>query len=85
MKSNENAVEWLQARLSDDLLSADLQWSLFVTACECYRHDSLLRPFPPMFVQSFDDGDSPDVPSDTQGLHKNIKSLVSTTSNSIQL
>lgn len=34
-----------------DLISADLKWSLFVAACQSYKYDSCLRPFPPMFYK----------------------------------
>ena len=32
--------------LCHDLLSFDLQWSLFCVASSTYKHDSLLSPFP---------------------------------------
>ncbi|XP_046661004.1 protein mono-ADP-ribosyltransferase PARP16 isoform X2 [Homalodisca vitripennis] len=33
-----------------DLTAADIRWSLFVAACQSYKQDSCLRPFPPMFL-----------------------------------
>jgi len=33
-----------------DVIAADLKWSLFVAASQSYKHDSCLRPFPPMFL-----------------------------------
>lgn len=34
-----------------DILAADLKWNLFVAACQSYKYDSCLRPFPPMFYK----------------------------------
>ena len=53
-------------RLESDLSSADMQWSLFMSALESYRHDSILRPFPSAYVE--DDGS------------KNVQRLVSVNS-----
>lgn len=50
-------------RLESDLSSADMQWSLFMSALESYRHDSILRPFPSAYVE--DEG------------NKNVQRLVS--------
>lgn len=36
--------------IKEDLLAADLTWSLFLAALKSYRHDSILRPFPNAFV-----------------------------------
>uniref|UniRef100_A0A1B6LZ22 Poly [ADP-ribose] polymerase n=1 Tax=Graphocephala atropunctata TaxID=36148 RepID=A0A1B6LZ22_9HEMI len=38
------------AAVRRDVTAADVRWSLFVAACQSYKHDSCLRPFPPMFV-----------------------------------
>lgn len=46
----EEAKERVLQRLESDLTSADLQWSLFISALESYRHDSILRPFPSAYV-----------------------------------
>lgn len=35
-----------------DLVAADVKWTLFVAASQSYKHDSCLRPFPPMFVKA---------------------------------
>ena len=43
-------------RIKKDVLAADIQWSFFVAACSSYKHDSLLRPFPPMFQLHSDSG-----------------------------
>lgn len=42
---------YIKQRLKNDPLSVDLQWSLMVSALSSYRHDSVLRPFPPMFLK----------------------------------
>ncbi|KAK3609199.1 hypothetical protein CHS0354_003179 [Potamilus streckersoni] len=51
MDEEENA-SWVFIRklIEEDVLSVDLQWSLFVAALMSYRHDSVLRPFPPAFL-----------------------------------
>ncbi|XP_056137860.1 protein mono-ADP-ribosyltransferase PARP16 isoform X2 [Lampris incognitus] len=36
--------------LHRDPVAADLRCSLFVAAAQCYKRDSLLRPFPPRYV-----------------------------------
>lgn len=41
----------LMAAVARDLTAADLKWSLFVAACQSYKQDSCLRPFPPMFLK----------------------------------
>ncbi|PIK39068.1 putative mono [Apostichopus japonicus] len=38
------------SEIKDDLLAADLKWSLFLSALKSYRHDSILRPFPSGFT-----------------------------------
>lgn len=38
------------SEIKDDLLAADLKWSLFLAALKSYRHDSILRPFPSGFT-----------------------------------
>lgn len=35
--------------LENDPKAADLKWSLFVAACQSYRYDSCLKPFPSQF------------------------------------
>lgn len=63
MTDSEGAKERVLERLESDLPSADMQWSLFTSALESYRHDSILRPFPSAYVE---DGDN-----------KNFQGLVS--------
>ena len=48
----EEAKDRVLARLESDVISADMQWSLFMSALESYRHDSVLRPFPSAFVET---------------------------------
>ncbi|KAJ9579800.1 hypothetical protein L9F63_004546 [Diploptera punctata] len=43
------AIE-LRNMLENDLQAADVKWSLFVAACQSYRYDSCLKPFPPQFI-----------------------------------
>ena len=40
----------LRARIGEGPRAADLRWSLLVAAMSNYRHDSVLRPFPPMYL-----------------------------------
>jgi poly[ADP-ribose] polymerase 16 len=35
--------------LQNDPKAADMKWSLFVAACQSYRYDSCLKPFPSQF------------------------------------
>ncbi|XP_015127379.1 protein mono-ADP-ribosyltransferase PARP16 [Diachasma alloeum] len=42
----------LKNLLDHDPHAADFKWSLFVTACNTYRHDSCLKPFPPAYTQN---------------------------------
>ncbi|KAL5004979.1 hypothetical protein ScPMuIL_018435 [Solemya velum] len=39
------------SRLTEDILAADLKWSLFVAALQSYRFDSVLRPYPAPFLK----------------------------------
>ena len=44
-------LSYVLHKLADDLPAADLQLSLFVAAVSSYRHDTTVRPFPPMFMR----------------------------------
>ena len=33
-----------------DPKALDIKWSLFITALQSYKYDSLLKPFPPEFI-----------------------------------
>lgn len=41
----------LRSVLEKDICSADIKWSFFVAACQHYRYDSCLKPFPPKYVK----------------------------------
>ncbi|XP_011298347.1 mono [ADP-ribose] polymerase PARP16 [Fopius arisanus] len=47
----EKKVLALKSVLNRDSHAADLKWSLFVAACNTYRHDSCLKPFPSSYIQ----------------------------------
>ena len=51
MEDSEGAKERVLQRLEKDTMSADLRWSLFISALESYRHDSILRPFPSAYLE----------------------------------
>jgi len=51
MVDSEGAKERVLQRLASDITSADMRWSLFISALESYRHDSILRPFPSAYVE----------------------------------
>ncbi|XP_014671256.1 PREDICTED: mono [ADP-ribose] polymerase PARP16-like [Priapulus caudatus] len=51
-ESSETSKERVLATLRNDMLSADLTWSLFVAALGNYRHDTVLRPSPPHFTEN---------------------------------
>ena len=42
-------IDFIKERIWLDPLAVDLQLSLFIAAMNSYRHDTVLRPFPPMF------------------------------------
>lgn len=42
----------LRSILEKDPKAADVKWSLFVAACQSYRYDSCLKPFPPQFINN---------------------------------
>lgn len=60
---SEGAKERVLQRLESDITSADMRWSLFMSALESYRHDSILRPFPSAYLED--------------GGNKNFQALVS--------
>lgn len=51
-ESPQSKISSLKIILEKDLVAADLKWSLFVAASHSYRHDSCLRPFPPMYIKN---------------------------------
>ena len=50
MASEDDLREEVYQRLSRDLTSCDFLLSVFWAAMTSYRHDTVLRPFPPHFV-----------------------------------
>lgn len=60
--------EQIKEKIWQDPLAADLQWSLFLAALRNYKWDSLLRPFPPMFIN--DDNDK-----DLKSLHEAVNEI----------
>ena len=77
MDGDTDSESWLKQRIDSDLLSADLQLSLFITACQSYRHDSLLRPFPPVFINTSGNHGSTNGTASTVHNVKDIQNLVS--------
>ncbi|XP_078589603.1 protein mono-ADP-ribosyltransferase PARP16-like isoform X1 [Branchiostoma floridae x Branchiostoma japonicum] len=55
----EELLRNVREKLEGDLLAADLQLSLFAAALLSYRHDTVLRPFPPGFARQNDEKDFP--------------------------
>ncbi|XP_031782737.1 protein mono-ADP-ribosyltransferase PARP16 [Nasonia vitripennis] len=51
-ENTERKILALRHILEKDLKAADLKWSLFVAAVYTYRHDTCLRPFPPMYIKN---------------------------------
>lgn len=49
--------EYIKEKIWQDPLASDLQWSLFLAAMNSYRHDTVLRPFPPMYQSGHDEKD----------------------------
>ena len=70
MASSEHAEtsSALSAVINRDLLAADFLVSTFWSAMMSFRHDTVLRPFPPAFVD--------EQGSINTGSHKNILELV---------
>ncbi|XP_013406038.1 mono [ADP-ribose] polymerase PARP16 [Lingula anatina] len=50
-----NQLKNLLAKVREDPLAADMHWSLFMSALQSYRHDTVLRPFPPKFQEENSD------------------------------
>lgn len=53
--SREELKQIILGRIRQDPLAADLRWSFFLSALQSYRCDSVLRPFPPRYID--DDGE----------------------------
>jgi hypothetical protein len=50
--NKDNKTVTLRNIIERDPKGADLKWSLFVAACQSYRYDSCLKPFPPQFINN---------------------------------
>jgi hypothetical protein len=48
----DKKIAALRNILEKDPQAADVKWSLFVAACQSYRYDSCLKPFPPQFINN---------------------------------
>ena len=67
-------VHSLSGVIDRDIMAADFLVSVFWSAMTSFRHDSILRPFPPGFIDEV--GDRNKAPH----AHKDIEKLVSTCS-----
>ncbi|KAL4228221.1 Protein mono-ADP-ribosyltransferase parp16 [Mactra antiquata] len=61
-------ADYIKEKIWQDPIAADLQWSLFLAALKNYKYDSLLRPFPPMYIGDDDE-------KDLTSLHKAVDSV----------
>ncbi|XP_057324159.1 protein mono-ADP-ribosyltransferase PARP16 [Microplitis mediator] len=52
LNDSDNKVVSLKNIINQDPQAADFKWSLFVAACHTYRHNTCLKPFPPMYVKN---------------------------------
>ena len=52
--ADHRTLDAILQQLEEDVLVADFRWSILVAAACSYRHDSVLRPFPPMLLQRTD-------------------------------
>ncbi|XP_067013516.1 protein mono-ADP-ribosyltransferase PARP16 [Anabrus simplex] len=48
----DRKVVALRSLLERDPRAADIKWSLFIAACQSYRYDSCLKPFPPQYLKN---------------------------------
>ncbi|RZF44742.1 hypothetical protein LSTR_LSTR000694 [Laodelphax striatellus] len=64
MKNSQKKLEMsqkiknLMELLENDITAAYAKWTLFIAACQSYKFDSCLRPFPPMFLDKEKDMNS---------------------------
>lgn len=52
LNDSDNKVVSLKNLINQDPQAADFKWSLFVAACHTYRHNTCLKPFPPMYIKN---------------------------------
>ncbi|XP_046398621.1 protein mono-ADP-ribosyltransferase PARP16 [Ischnura elegans] len=48
--TGENKIKNLKYLLESNIVAADIRWSIFVAACQSYRFDSCLKPYPNRFI-----------------------------------
>ena len=48
----ENKKDKVLSIVKNKIIGSDLQFSFLVAACSSYRHDTVLRPFPPHYMES---------------------------------
>ncbi|ESN98639.1 hypothetical protein HELRODRAFT_67096 [Helobdella robusta] len=68
----------LRKQIKKDLLAFDFLFSLFVAALSSYRHDTVLRPFPPPYIVRdvfVDDGLGSKFEKDFDGLKKDVAKI----------
>ncbi|ESO82417.1 hypothetical protein LOTGIDRAFT_198000 [Lottia gigantea] len=51
-ETRKDIEDELRKKIDEDRLSSDIKLSLFSAALQSYRHDTVLRPFPPQFIKS---------------------------------
>jgi len=60
--SEQLTLDAVIRHLDKDALVVDFRWSILVAAACSYRHDSVLRPFPPMLLRQSNDDNSNENP-----------------------
>lgn len=63
MRGDSSQEKVLQI-IENDCLGGDLQLSLFFSGLESYRHDSIVRPFPPSYLKEGGEKDFTELASD---------------------
>ncbi|KAK6192012.1 hypothetical protein SNE40_003568 [Patella caerulea] len=67
-QDRSETIRFIEEKIQLDPQAADLHLSLFSAALHSYRYDTVLRPFPPMFLQS-------DTEKDKTALEKVFKEI----------
>lgn len=67
----------VKRRIETDLPSTDLLWSFMVAALSSYRYDTVLRPFPPMYIKPLTDGTVRAVDRHSAGIETENKDYIS--------
>lgn len=50
LQLRKKKISAIRQLLYRDPKALDIKWSLFITALQSYKYDSLLKPFPPEFI-----------------------------------